>query len=160
MTVNNVWIGSQVYWTLKQFVTTDNYDILSYTPHTTAHKTFLSSLAVPWQRLPLADVSLFLCSWTDPGLSYQLLITTVCRLFLDWLVVRVRVRVSFATGGLPPISSSSRQAPWDSRPVVVLQLNTCGYSPYVTSSLTRDEFVSSPAQSFSGPGPAELMTKF
>jgi hypothetical protein len=41
----------------------------------------------------------------------------------------------FTTGGLPPISSSWRQAPWDSRPVT-FQLNTCGYSPYVTSSLT------------------------
>jgi hypothetical protein len=38
------------------------------------------------------------------------------------------------TGDLPPITSSWRQAPRDSRPV---QLNTGGYSPYVTSTLTR-----------------------
>jgi hypothetical protein len=38
----------------------------------------------------------------------------------------------FTTGGLPPISSSWRQAPWD------LRQDTCGYSPYVTSSLTRE----------------------
>jgi hypothetical protein len=44
----------------------------------------------------------------------------------------------FTTGGLPPISSSWRQVLWDSRPVFFIsQPNTCGYSPYVTSSLTR-----------------------
>jgi hypothetical protein len=43
----------------------------------------------------------------------------------------------FTTGGLPPISSSWRQAPWDSRQVIFCQLNTCSHSPYVTSSLTR-----------------------
>jgi hypothetical protein len=47
------------------------------------------------------------------------------------------VRVSYFTiGGLLPISSSWRQAPSDSRPDF-FQLNTCGHSPYVTSSLTR-----------------------
>jgi hypothetical protein len=43
----------------------------------------------------------------------------------------------FATGGLQPISSSWRQAPWNSRPVIFFQLDTCGHSPYVTSSLMR-----------------------
>jgi hypothetical protein len=47
-------------------------------------------------------------------------------------------RSYFTTGGLPLISSSWRQAPWNSRPVFsFFQLNACGYSPYVTSSLTR-----------------------
>jgi hypothetical protein len=41
------------------------------------------------------------------------------------------------SGGLPPISSSWRQGPWDSRAANFFQLNTCGYSPYVTSSLAR-----------------------
>jgi hypothetical protein len=42
----------------------------------------------------------------------------------------------FTTGGLPPISSSWRQAPWDSRPgFFFLQLSPCGHSPYATSSL-------------------------
>jgi hypothetical protein len=42
------------------------------------------------------------------------------------------------TGGLPPVSSSLRQTPWDSRPEIsFLQLNHCGNCPYVTSSLTR-----------------------
>jgi hypothetical protein len=42
----------------------------------------------------------------------------------------------FTTGGLPPISSSWRQAPWDTRPEF-FQLNSCGNSPYAASSLTR-----------------------
>jgi hypothetical protein len=42
----------------------------------------------------------------------------------------------FTTDGLPPISSSWRQAPWDSRPAFFCQLNIWGISPYVTSSLT------------------------
>jgi hypothetical protein len=43
----------------------------------------------------------------------------------------------FMTGGLPPISSSWRQAPWDTRLEISFpQLNSCGNSPYVTSSLT------------------------
>jgi hypothetical protein len=43
----------------------------------------------------------------------------------------------FTTGGLPPISSSRRQAPsgYDHR--FFLQLNPCGHRPYVTYSLTR-----------------------
>jgi hypothetical protein len=55
----------------------------------------------------------------------------------DW-PISVRERETyFTTGGLRPISSSWRQALWDSRPDLFLQLNTCGYSLYVTSSLMR-----------------------
>jgi hypothetical protein len=44
----------------------------------------------------------------------------------------------FTTGGLPPISSSWPQTLWDSQPeLFFFQLNTCGHSPFVTSSLTR-----------------------
>jgi hypothetical protein len=43
----------------------------------------------------------------------------------------------FTTGGLPSISSSWREAPWDSRPEFFFQLSPCGNSHYVTSSLTR-----------------------
>jgi hypothetical protein len=43
----------------------------------------------------------------------------------------------FTTGGLPPISSSWRRAPWDSRPDFCSQLNTFGQSLYIISSLTR-----------------------
>jgi hypothetical protein len=66
-------------------------------------------------------------------------------------------------GGL--ISSSWRQAPWDSWPVF-FKLNTCSYSPYVTSSLTRGRVCylnccwPSSSQSFSGPSPSGLMSTF
>jgi hypothetical protein len=43
----------------------------------------------------------------------------------------------FTTGGLPPTSSSLRQAPWDPRPEIIFQLNSCGNSPYVATSLRR-----------------------
>jgi hypothetical protein len=43
----------------------------------------------------------------------------------------------FTTGDLPPISSSWRQAPWDSRAEISLQLNPGDHNPYVTSSLTQ-----------------------
>jgi hypothetical protein len=43
----------------------------------------------------------------------------------------------FTTGGLPTINSSWRQAPSHSRHSnFIFQLNTCGYGPYITSSLT------------------------
>jgi hypothetical protein len=43
----------------------------------------------------------------------------------------------FTTGGLPPISSFSWEAPWDSWLVFFSRPNTCGNSPYAASSLTR-----------------------
>jgi hypothetical protein len=43
----------------------------------------------------------------------------------------------FTTGGLPPISSSWRKTSWRSQSKIVLQLNPCGHSAYVTSCLTR-----------------------
>jgi hypothetical protein len=63
-------------------------------------------------------------------------------LFTDWLSTDCnsisKSRSHFTTGGSPPISSSLRQAPL--RPttrIVIFQLNTLGYSPYVTSFLKR-----------------------
>jgi hypothetical protein len=50
---------------------------------------------------------------------------------LDWLPIQSH----FTTGGLPPISSSWCQAPWESRSEF-FQLNPCSHSPYVTSCLT------------------------
>jgi hypothetical protein len=43
----------------------------------------------------------------------------------------------FTTVGLPPISSSWRKAPSDSRSEI-FQLNSCGHSPHVICSLTRE----------------------
>jgi hypothetical protein len=57
---------------------------------------------------------------------------------LPWLQSQSQSQDYFMSDGLPPISSSWRQAPGDSRPVILfVQVNTCGHSPYVTSSLTR-----------------------
>jgi hypothetical protein len=43
----------------------------------------------------------------------------------------------FTIGCLPPIISSWRQVPWDPWPEISFQLNSCGNSPYITSSLNR-----------------------
>jgi hypothetical protein len=51
--------------------------------------------------------------------------------------LKSRSQSYFTTGSLPPISSSWCQAPWDPRLEFFFQLNSCGNSPYVTSSLTR-----------------------
>jgi hypothetical protein len=55
------------------------------------------------------------------------------------MTVSGQSQTCFTTGGLPPISSFWRQTPWGSRPNIFLflQLNHCGRSPYVTSTLTR-----------------------
>jgi hypothetical protein len=51
---------------------------------------------------------------------------------------QVKVKVTLRLAVLPPISSSWRQAPGNSRHSnFTFHLNTCGYSPYVTSSQTR-----------------------
>jgi hypothetical protein len=49
----------------------------------------------------------------------------------------VQSQSHFATDGLLSISSSWRQSPWRPTTSNLFQLNTCGYSPYITSSLTR-----------------------
>jgi hypothetical protein len=69
------------------------------------------------------------------------LLSLPCRAWLNCQssteLVSVQSQNYFTTGGLPPISSSWQKDLWDSRPVIFFQLNTCGYSPYATSSLTR-----------------------
>jgi hypothetical protein len=49
----------------------------------------------------------------------------------------IRVGVTLRIAVYRQISSSWRQAAWDSRSDLIFQPNTYGYSPYVTSSLTR-----------------------
>jgi hypothetical protein len=51
--------------------------------------------------------------------------------------IKVKSQSYFTTGGLSPISSSWCQAPSVSQPEIFFQLNLCGQSPYVTSSLMR-----------------------
>jgi hypothetical protein len=53
----------------------------------------------------------------------------------EWIQTKYERESYFTTVGLPPISSSWRRAPWDSRPEYFLRLNTCSHSPYVTPSL-------------------------
>jgi hypothetical protein len=70
---------------------------------------------------------------------------------------------SFTTGGLLPIIGAK---PLKAQTRDFFQLNTCGYSPYVTSSLTRgwvcrlQLLLVWPAQSVWGQSPAGLMTVF
>jgi hypothetical protein len=71
------------------------------------------------------------------------------------------------TGGLPSISSSCRQGPWDSRPVNLFSNWTLAVIVLMQHPLWREDVSvvynccwSSPVQRFSGPSPAGLMTKF
>jgi hypothetical protein len=58
----------------------------------------------------------------------------------DWIpnLSQSQSQSYFTTGGLPPISLSWRQAPWDPRPEFLFSNWTLGgYSPYVTTFLMR-----------------------
>jgi hypothetical protein len=55
----------------------------------------------------------------------------------DSIVYQSQSHSYFTTGGLPPISSSWWQAPWDSWQEFFFQLDTCGHNPCITPSLTR-----------------------
>jgi hypothetical protein len=101
-----------------------------------------SSFCLPFRRKGLHEEW---PSWNSPGLQpctarwhVQAIINwTHCLDGHDYLQIS---NCYFTTGGLLPISSSWRQAPWGSRPetfVFILQLNYCGQSPYVTSSLMK-----------------------
>jgi hypothetical protein len=48
---------------------------------------------------------------------------------------KYRSQSYFTTDGLQPVTSSSRRAPWDPRPIYFFNLTLRGYSPCVTSSL-------------------------
>jgi hypothetical protein len=89
----------------------------------------MSSLVVAMQWLPTVGTS-------PPGgdcLSLKLQLPGTARR------VRVKSQSYFTTGGLQPISLFWHQAPWSKQPEFPPppQLNPCGHSPYVTSSLTR-----------------------
>jgi hypothetical protein len=77
----------------------------------------------------------------------------------DWtltLPFRSPSQSHFTTGGLPPISSSWRQAPSDTRPVLYFHWTLADER----MGLSYTCFWSSSAQSISGPNPAGLMTIF
>jgi hypothetical protein len=82
--IDGAWTGSLIYWTLKQLVTTNNYDSLTqlHSPKitvTTAHIKVFSDFP---SRCSVAasngDVPLPLGSRNVTGLSYQLLISHNC----------------------------------------------------------------------------------
>jgi hypothetical protein len=91
------------------------------------------------------------------------------RLLSNWTILRSQSQSHsyFTTGGLQPISSSWRQAPWDPRPEFLFYNRTLAVFVLMLHPTWRqDGFVvynccwSSPAQSFSGPNPARLVTIF
>jgi hypothetical protein len=74
----------------------------------------------------------FLCSQAHLPVGWRL----ETRLDFSSVLCQSQSQSYFTTGGLPPISSSCRQARWSPGPEI-FSLNSCGNSPYVTSSLTR-----------------------
>jgi hypothetical protein len=92
---------------------------------------------------------LFYCDWHGSDLrighffSFRCPLVNTPQLSYEWTGWRLQYdsiewsQSYFTTGGLPPISSSWRQVPWDSRPEIIFQLNLRGNTPYVTFSLTR-----------------------
>jgi hypothetical protein len=76
-------------------------------------------------------------------------------------IVRDQSKSYFTTGGLQPISSSWRQAPWDLSPIILFSNWT-----FAVIVLMQHLYVvynccwPSPVQSFLGPSPAGLMTTF
>jgi hypothetical protein len=85
-----------------------------------------SSLPLLGSGLQRRTFPFLLGSRTVPGLSYQLLTATAHN---DWLThspanstvchqSQSQIQTYFTTDGLPPISSSWRQAPWGSRPEI------------------------------------------
>jgi hypothetical protein len=103
-------------------LTTNNHTVsLIHTVYSSVHNvqsllSLLFSPVVDWWRFPT---------------MYSTFVLT----FLP--AVRVKSQSYFTTGGLPPVSSSRRQTPWDSRLSTNFQVNSFGRSPYVTSSLDR-----------------------
>jgi hypothetical protein len=59
------------------------------------------------------------------------------RILLKTISSGKKCQSQFTTGGYPPISSSWRPPVSARRPEIFSELNPCGQSPYVTSSLTR-----------------------
>jgi hypothetical protein len=122
MTVDWVSIGSRIYWTRKQLVTSNNYDSLTElrTPKITVTA-----------ALPLG-------SGTITSLRIQLLISHNCTYQLTQLNIKVKVKVTLYDWRFTanqfvlapsPLGYTIRDFLW--------QLNPCGPSPYVTFSLTR-----------------------
>jgi hypothetical protein len=136
----------------------------------------MSSLSVSWQRSynsisvtksSIHTLSLDRMTCNSTSASTELLCAVVFPFScLNSDPIQSQRQSYFTTGSILPISSSWRQATWDPRPVILFFNWTLAVSPYVTFSLTRGRvcrlqlLLSSPAQSYSGPSPAGLMTTF
>jgi hypothetical protein len=100
----------------------------------------------------------------------QLTINDCLGLVPFWLICLhycfLKSEIYFTTGGLPPISMSWWQAPWDSRPAFffdwTLAVIALMYDPLwrEDGSLVYNSCCVSPAQSFSGPSPSGFVTTF
>jgi hypothetical protein len=137
---------------LLEWLTTLYSTLLQTHTHTNTRANVHSHVftAVAWLQDPKVDVPLRLGSLCVPGLNYQLLTVTA---HSDWTAAILSLthqpanwpthpptpqsQSYFTTGGLPPVSSPWCRVPWGSWPEFFLQLNPCGYSSYVTYSLTR-----------------------
>jgi hypothetical protein len=103
----------------------------------------------------------------------SLVITTITTVHNKWLpkIRSILTELWLAPFGVivthPPISSSWRQATWDSRPVILCSNWTLAVIILMLHPLWREGGSvvynccrSSPAQPFSGPSPAAIMTIF
>jgi hypothetical protein len=135
--INN-YLNALYPYTFTQFRTTGNYSviaILHILRFTAAH-----ALVVSWQRIYNSLTVTSTHTWNLLGTVYLFSVNFFCHLpnSTQFSSSQSQNQSYFTTGGLLPVSSSWRQAPWDSRHSnCTFQLNTCGYSPYVISSLTR-----------------------
>jgi hypothetical protein len=132
------------------------YDSLTNVSREVSHATTDGqSASLSWNKLPIWGLrqEFYYCqtvecllNWSAfseerKGLSFTITPVPQQRSHFDVRVtwdswpIRVKSQSNFTTGGLPLITSFWRQAPWGSRPDF-FQPNTCGRSPYVTSSLT------------------------
>jgi hypothetical protein len=107
---------------------------------TVTHTSVLSLLPhVSWQRLLTVEILQLLRScliWMVAPFQLSTLAPTKSSLHRLTDKAQSQSQSYFTTGGLPPVTLSWRQAPWYSQRSF-FQMNLCGHSLYVTSSLTR-----------------------
>jgi hypothetical protein len=133
--INGVCIGNRIYRTLTELVTMCNYNrfLNSHISQFTiaCEKSYVSPVGVTTQRLPTMGTPM--PPTPPPGAT-----DSTSNSYSYWYMCvqtesQSQDQSYFTTGGLPPISSSWRQASWDSLLEIFLAY---GHSPYVTISLS------------------------